>query len=101
MTEKTRKDIDKIRRIIYGYENILGNEDKFVERYERHNREVTKYFKGRDEDILVVDLTKGAGWEQICPFLGKEVPDIPFPHLNIGNYGKVSILGRLSKKRLY
>lgn len=27
------------------------------------------------------------GWEPLCNFLGKEVPDEPFPHLNTASKG--------------
>jgi hypothetical protein len=26
------------------------------------------------------------GWEPLCHFLGVDVPDEPFPHVNGGNY---------------
>ena len=29
-----------------------------------------------------MDLAAGDGWSKLCPFLGKPVPDAPFPHLN-------------------
>lgn len=32
------------------------------------------------ERLLVMQL--GDGWEKLCPFLGKEIPDIPYPHRN-------------------
>ena len=27
------------------------------------------------------------GWEPLCKFLGKPVPDVPFPHANAANSG--------------
>ncbi|HEX8335676.1 MAG TPA: sulfotransferase [Pyrinomonadaceae bacterium] len=32
--------------------------------------------------LLVMDITAGDGWEVLCPFLGVEIPDRPFPHEN-------------------
>lgn len=29
----------------------------------------------------------GDGWEPLCKFLGKPVPDVPFPHANTQNKG--------------
>ncbi|KAL7932793.1 hypothetical protein V8C35DRAFT_306792 [Trichoderma chlorosporum] len=29
-----------------------------------------------------LEYTIGDGWEPLCSFLGKDVPDMPFPHLN-------------------
>jgi 3'(2'), 5'-bisphosphate nucleotidase len=33
--------------------------------------------------LLVLDITAGEGWEKLCPFLGKPIPDIPFPKANV------------------
>jgi hypothetical protein len=73
-----------MREWIYGpgRADPLGNESVYVERYERHNREVLEYFAGRPKDLLVLDLTGGDGWPQLCPFLGHPVPDVPFPWKN-------------------
>ena len=49
--------------------------------YATHERNVREYFAGRPEDLLVMNVTAGDGWELLCPFLGKPVPDFPFPHL--------------------
>lgn len=40
------------------------------------------HFKDRPDDLLVVDFTQGAGWNELCEFLGHPVPDAPFPHAN-------------------
>ncbi len=32
--------------------------------------------------LLVIDICRGDGWEKLCPFVGKEIPEIPFPHAN-------------------
>lgn len=71
-----------MREWIYGVGSPLGNEDVFLDRYRQHNREVVEYFRGRDDDLLVMRITEGDGWDVLCPFLGHEVPDVPFPHSN-------------------
>ena len=73
-----------MRRWIYGEDAGCpeGNEAVYVERYERHNREVLDYFRDRPGDLLVIDLPGDAGWEKLCAFLGHPVPDEPFPHAN-------------------
>lgn len=71
-----------MRRWIYGAGCPEGNERVFVERYERHNREVVEYFRERPDDLLVLDLASGIGWPRLCEFLGHPVPDAPFPHAN-------------------
>jgi hypothetical protein len=60
----------------------IGNERLYVERYERHNHEVLEYFRNRPQDLLVLRLTDGEGWEKLCPFLSKPVPPVALPHAN-------------------
>ena len=73
-----------MRRWIYG-ENAgcpEGNEAIYIARYERHNQEVLEYFKDRPDDLLVIDFPNDEGWSRLCPFLGVDTPDAPFPHAN-------------------
>jgi hypothetical protein len=49
----------------------------FTEAYKVHDDRVREYFAGRD-DCLVLNVRE-LGWEPVCAFLGKPVPDLPFP----------------------
>jgi len=49
-----------------------------IETFERHNEEVEK--RVPPEKLLVYEVKEG--WGPLCEFLGVEVPDKPFPHLN-------------------
>lgn len=71
-----------MREWIYGAGCPKGNEDVYIARYERHNREVLDYFSQRPDHLLVFHLSAGTGWDEICAFLGKPVPSVPFPHSN-------------------
>jgi len=75
---------------VYGRGRGLPMEDKenTLKVYNKHIREVKEYFKDRPDDFLVLDLTKGDGWEQLCPFLGHAIPNLPFPHANRWKDGK-------------
>ena len=53
--------------------------DPWTEEAVEHERRVRAHFAGRPDDLLVMDITAGDGWEQVCPFLGLPVPDAPFP----------------------
>lgn len=80
----------KLRRIIPTLQ--LGDEmiwkaffqDKFddrrsaIERFEQHTQEVKETVPA--DQLLVYEL--GQGWEPICTFLGHQVPEEPFPHIN-------------------
>ncbi|HOW58754.1 MAG TPA: sulfotransferase [Candidatus Omnitrophota bacterium] len=56
---------------------------KFAMAYEAHVQDVKKYFKGREKDLLFLNICGGEGWEVLCPFLGKKIPEAAFPHENI------------------
>jgi Sulfotransferase domain len=44
-----------------------------------HDARVRAYFADRPEDMLVLDLPAGDGYQQLCPFLGVPEPATPFP----------------------
>jgi hypothetical protein len=35
-----------------------------------------------------MNTIEGDGWEKLCNFLDKPIPQIPYPHKNIGKYRK-------------
>jgi hypothetical protein len=57
---------------------------EILREYEARNAEVIAHFAARPDDLLVLDVVGGEGWERLCPFLGLEPPDDPFPHVNPG-----------------
>lgn len=69
---------------LYGYGRLIGNEKLYLERYRRHYREVREYFTNRPNDLLVMNLADGDGWEDLCCFLGHCIPRQLFPHENKG-----------------
>ncbi|MFZ9858738.1 MAG: sulfotransferase family protein [Roseiflexaceae bacterium] len=66
----------------FGIENLVNNKSKICEKYDRHNQEVTEFMKAAGVSYLQMDLENGAGWDVLCPFLGRDVPTQPFPHSN-------------------
>jgi hypothetical protein len=91
-------DSTPMREWIYGVGAPRGSEEIFLRRYERHNREVLEYFRDRPGDLLVLRITEGEGWEKLCPFLGKPVPPVPFPHANSAEERLARDLRRQSSK---
>lgn len=73
---------DFISAVVYG--SIGFDRDRFLYAYETHDRNVREYFRDRPNDLLVMDICNGDGWETLCPFLGMDIPPIPFPHSNRG-----------------
>ena len=77
-----RTGMEHCRLLAYGYEYPQQNESSFLSQYNSHNQEVREYFFGRKDDFLELCWEKGDGWRELCSFLGKEVPRLPFPHAN-------------------
>jgi hypothetical protein len=80
------KENTPMREWIYGFGCPKGNEKIYLERYRKHNKEVIEYFKNRPDDLLILSLERGDGWNELCNFLKVPVPDKPFPHVNKSNY---------------
>lgn len=64
---------------------FLGNagyREDWDQKYLDHNKEVQEYFAANcPERLLVMDICGGDGWEKLCPFLGREIPNVPFPRI--------------------
>jgi hypothetical protein len=64
------------------YGSLEYNEDRYSYVYDHYVDDVRAYFADRPDDLLVMDICDGDGWEKLCPFLGLPIPEEPFPHLN-------------------
>ncbi len=58
------------------------DEAKETSRWHQHTEEVIGYFKDRSQDLLIMNIIEGDGWEGLCVFLNLPVPPVPFPHWN-------------------
>ena len=67
----------KVHKLVYGQQGF--DAVLFLARFRKHNEDVRAYFKGREDDLLVMNMSNGAGWHQLCPFLGVESPAKPYP----------------------
>jgi hypothetical protein len=48
--------------------------------YAAHDRRVRSFFADRPESMLEFDIFEaGHGWPELCTFLGKPIPDVPYP----------------------
>lgn len=88
-----------MRELVYGpgLGDPRGNKHHFITRMEMHNMAVRTYFQGRPGKLLEMRITNGDGWETLCPFLDRPVPDRGFPHRNRNQRRKR--LARLKAKR--
>ncbi len=71
-----------VRKMAYGYNYPHGHEEKYLEFYRSHNSSVREFFKDRPDDLIELCWEQGDGWEKLCAFLGKQIPELPFPHAN-------------------
>lgn len=76
-----------MREYIYGKGHGFpaGNEELYCQVKTAHEDAVRAHFANRPGKLLEMDVTKGDGWELLCPFLGLEIPKEPFPHANAGS----------------
>lgn len=80
---KFRPDWDKwpaadfIHRATYGQKHF--DAVVMLERYRRHNAEVREYFRNRPDDLLVMDMSRGADWKELCPFVERAIPAAEYP----------------------
>jgi len=65
------------------YGTDVFDEQKFSRGYEDFVEKALKFFERRPHDLLVIDIADGEGWEKLCAFLGKPIPDVPFPKANV------------------
>jgi len=75
----TRSDV---AQWIYGVPCPKGHEARYRAVYEAHNDAVRAHFADRPDALLQIDFEQGAGWRELCGFLGVQVPASAFPHDN-------------------
>jgi hypothetical protein len=65
------------------YTGTWLSEDSDVSRYRREQEEIEifDYFKNRN-DLLILKICEGEGWNELCSFLDVEIPEVPFPWRN-------------------
>lgn len=71
--------LDFIHYWLYG--GVSFDSDRLVKSYGRHRHQVQSYFAGRPDQFLELNICAGEGWQTLCPFLGKPIPNVPFPHI--------------------
>ena len=67
-----------LRAAVYGCYDFQP--ERFARVYRKHVDQVLDYFRDRPEDLLVMNVVGGEGFEKLCPFLGLPIPIKPFPH---------------------
>ena len=79
-TQKLRHLMEVITKHYFNGSIETYGEKGFVE----HNEMVKRVCKEKGREVLVYQV--GEGWERLCAFLGKEVPEREYPHVNDRKY---------------
>ena len=61
------------------------DEEERKEYHSSHTKKVLDFFKDKQDQFLVLDICAGDEYEKLCPFLGLDIPDEPFPYLHKGS----------------
>ena len=69
------------RTQLAAYGSICFNAVRFSYVFDIHNNGVREYFSKRPGDCLVMNILEGEGWETLCKFLNKPIPNLDFPHI--------------------
>lgn len=81
LAEKQNEAHNRLFMDLYG--TAVFDEALFRAGYARFVEGVLRHFQGRPGDLLVLDVAGGDGWDKLCAFLGKPVPELPFPKANV------------------
>jgi hypothetical protein len=69
------------RSVIYG--SLFAPYEDAISAYRAFDARVRGFFIRQDGSrLLEMDIAGGAGWPELCPFLGRPVPKTPFPWRN-------------------
>jgi len=72
---------EQLRIDLYG--SVEFDEQLFRKSYDTHVKKVLSYFRDNKQDLLIINICGGEGWETLCPFLRMHVPDRQFPKANV------------------
>jgi hypothetical protein len=67
-----------LRAAVYGTYDFEPERFRYV--YRKHVDDVRRHFADKPGRLLELNIAGGQGWDELCPFLGRPVPDQPFPH---------------------
>lgn len=78
------------------FDGKIDDPDHTIAVYEKHNADIQAAFSS--ERLLIYEL--GSGWEPLCEFLGKPIPNEEYPHSNTGEEFNEFFDRRLARQTL-
>lgn len=84
--DKSKPDYELKMKIRYFLRSSLYgcytySEERLSYAYDVHHRNVREYFNDKPNNLLELNILNGDGWDKLCHFLGYQIPDIDFPHV--------------------
>jgi acyl-homoserine lactone acylase PvdQ len=65
-----------VHKLVYGTDDM--DRDLLIQKFNDHNSGVIREIPS--SRLLVMNITAGDNWKELCCFLRKSVPNCPFPH---------------------
>lgn len=62
----------------------------FLKVRKEHHEDVEMFFRNKRDQLLILRVFAGGGYKQLCPFLGVETLDKPFPHTKRGGISVIT-----------
>jgi hypothetical protein len=62
---------------------LVVDRPAWTEEWKAHHDRVRAYFCDRPHDVLEIHVVDGDGWAKLAPFLGRPIPEEPFPFISI------------------
>ncbi len=88
--------LDEMHEELFG--TSVFDERMFLDKFRSHNEEVTRYFSDRSDDLLIMNLKTNFNYYCLCEFLGRKVPEKPFPRRNMADVGIVLTIDLIEER---
>ncbi len=64
---------------LYDNNDFLSDPKNMISKYEQRNQEIINFFQNKN-NLLIMNIENGDGYQKLCPFLNKPIINQPFPH---------------------
>lgn len=61
---------------------LIVDREAWTREWQSHHEKVIRYFQDKPGKLLVMNVLRGDGYAVLCPFVGKAIPNEPFPWKN-------------------
>lgn len=83
-------------------ENLVNSRDILIDTFKNHKIDTIKFFELKNKPLLIFNPIGNDGWNELCSFLDKPVPDVEYPfrnhHKSKNGRVKTSLKSKLKNK---